>query len=105
LSSIATAEGVVNCLREDFLLSLPMPEVDHFWPIFPRTRNWRYLYCRHIARLLLWPERYREGDSRGIPAFLNAFLYKKQWPVFLDEARCEDVSLATLECALATAAT
>jgi hypothetical protein len=53
----------------------------------------------------LWLDRYSEGDSRGIHAFLNAFLLEKQWPVYLDEARCEDVSTATPECVTATTAT
>lgn len=51
-ASRVTAQQVVNCLQEDFLLRLPIPEASHDWPEHPGTKNWRYLCRRQIGRLL-----------------------------------------------------
>lgn len=32
-----TAQQIVNCLQEDFLLRLPTPETNHCWPEYPGT--------------------------------------------------------------------
>lgn len=61
-ASEATTQLVVNCLQEDFLLSLSEPKSKHYWKLEPGTKNWRYLCCRHIGRLLGWTEQYPKGD-------------------------------------------
>jgi hypothetical protein len=94
-SSRTVALQVVQCLQEDFLLKLPTPGHNHYWPQSPTNQNWRYLYRRQIGILLRWPQQYFEGDPRRIPAFLNTYLRTKGWPVDGDEARCEESSSAT----------
>ena len=74
----STAQKVMNCLQEDFFLSLRQPEEQHYWPETPGTRNWRYLCLRQIGRLLGWTVQYPKGDPLGIPAFFDLFICTKQ---------------------------
>jgi len=90
--SEAITQKVVNCLQEDFLLSLLQLEDNHHWPANPTTQNWRYLCRRQIARLLRWKKLYPKGHPWGILDFLNKFLQTQHWPTFLDEKTGETSS-------------
>lgn len=87
----AVAQKIVNCLDEQFLLSLPPPHRNHTWPTHTGTRNWRYLFRRQVGVLLGWSQQLPEGHPDGIPDEVNAFLREQQWPTRFDrhEGSCE----------------
>lgn len=79
------AQQVVNCLEEAFLLSLPPPVRNHWWPQQPGMANRRYLFHRQVAALLGWTQNIPEGDPAGVPPKVEQSLREKQWPKAHDE--------------------
>lgn len=81
----AMVDACLLLLDENYLLALPLPP-GVILPESTGPRNYRFLFCRHVRRLLGWTERRGEGEPHGFSDSVNNFVREVWWPGEVAEA-------------------